>query len=152
MRFVLLPMLSVLILVGCSRAAEPADAPSAPAQATTIGTFDLTQLIRALGSEPFWTVDVAGGTITRRDESDLIGDVPTLRSGPAGTPVITGPTAVWTTTLSDGRPLVLTLTAEACPDIGEETRALKSVVQIGDMRHGACADARSVYPSDVPAS
>ncbi|CAL1690003.1 hypothetical protein MMB232_00123 [Brevundimonas subvibrioides] len=150
MRLILLPVLSILGLSACAEAAEPAEAPAAPVQATTLGSFDLAQPIRALGTEPFWTVDVAGGTITWRDESDLVGDVPTPRSGPAGTPAINGATAVWTTQLSDGTPLMLTLTAEACPDIGEETRALKSVVQIGDVRHEACADARSVYPEDSP--
>lgn len=152
MRLLLLPVLSLLVLAGCSRAAEPADAPAAPVQATTIGDFDLTQPIRALGTEPFWTVDVASGTITWRDASDAIGDITTPRTGPAGTPVVTGTSAVWTTTLSDGAPLVLTVTAEPCPDIGEETRALKSVVQFGDARYEACADARSVYPEDVTPS
>ena len=146
----------VLTLAACSPAAEPAAAPAptpsepaAQAAATRLGTVDLTQPVRAVGTEPFWTIDIADGVMTYRDSEDFGGDIATPRTGPA-TPVVTGDTAVYAVTLSDGQTLTLTLTATECPDIGEVTRALTSSLAIpGAMTQQACADARTAYPPET---
>lgn len=143
----------VLVLTACSPAAEPATAepePAAAAAATTrLGAIDLTQPVRAAGTEPFWTIDIADGVMTYRDIEDFSGDITTPRTGPA-TPVVTGDTAVYAVTLSDGKTLTLTLTATECPDIGEETRALTSSLAIPrGITQQACADARTAYPPET---
>ena len=143
----------VLILAACSPAAEPAKAeaePAAPAAAAAqLGAIDLTQPVRAAGTEPFWTIDIADGVMTYRDMEDFGGDITTPRTGPA-TPVVTGDTAVYDVTLSDGKSLTLTLSATECPDIGEETRALTATLAIpGAMAQQACADARTAYPPET---
>lgn len=142
----------VLILAACSPAAEPAKAQSQPAAAAApiqLGAIDLTQPVRAAGTEPFWTIDIADGLMTYRDMEDFSGDIATPRTGPA-TPVLTGDTAVYAVTLSDGKTLTLTLTATECPDIGEETRALTASLAIpGAMTQQACADARTAYPPET---
>lgn len=143
----------VLVLAACSPAAEPAKAQAEPAAAAAaksqLGAIDLTQPIRASGTEPFWTIDIADGVMTYRDMEDFGGDITTPRTGPA-TPVVTGGTAVYAVTLSDGKTLTLTLTATECPDIGEETRALTSSLAIpGGITQQACADARTAYPPET---
>lgn len=143
----------VLVLAACSPAAEPEKAQAEPAPAAAapsqLGAIDLTQPVRASGTEPFWTIDIADGVMTYRDMEDFGGDITTPRTGPA-TPVVTGDTAVYAVTLSDGKTLTLTLTATECPDIGEETRALTSSLAIpGTMTQQACADARTAYPPEA---
>jgi uncharacterized membrane protein len=143
----------VLILAACSPAAEPAKTGAEPvaAEAATIrlGAINLSQPVRAAGTEPFWTIDIADGVMTYRDMEDFGGDVTTPRTGPAA-PVVTGDAAVYAVTLSDGKSLTLTLTATECPDIGEETRALTASLAIpGAMTQQACADARSAYPPET---
>lgn len=144
----------ILTLVACTPPAEPAKAEPGPAAptATQLGSVDLSQPVRAAGTEPFWTIDIADGVLTYRDMEDFAGDIATPRTAPA-TPTVTGGTAVYAVTLTDGTQLTLTLKAEACPDIGEETRALVSTLEIpGAMTQNACADARSAYPPEPPAA
>lgn len=143
----------ILALAACSPAAEPAGAETVPAAQTAarLGSVDLTQPIRASGTEPFWFIDIADGVFTWRDDSDFVGDITTPRTA-AASPVVTGDTAVYSVTLSDGTAMRLTLTATACPDIGEETRALTASLERDGVTRSACADARTAYPPELPAA
>ena len=52
--------LAVLALAACSPAEEPALPPEAPQPAPVLGGVDLAQPVRALGTEPFWSVELTG--------------------------------------------------------------------------------------------
>ena len=133
-----------LTLAACSDPAPTGpEAPPAPAP-TVLGDVDLNQPLRAVGTEPFWAVD-----ITSQDLAYTAVDAVEVRASNPG-PTVQGTTAVYAVTLSDGKTLTLTLTATECPDIGEETRALTSSLAIpGGMTQQACADARTAYPPET---
>lgn len=99
-------------------ATPPADAPAAtpaeasvpaPAAAPASGP-DFTKPINAVGTEPFWAVDIRGDSLKLAgpDRKDL------LVTG--GGPTVTGDTAVWQGKAADGTPLKVTLNVEACSD------------------------------------
>ena len=52
--------LSVLALAACSPAEAPAPPPAAPEPAPVLGGVDLAKPVRALGTEPFWSVELTG--------------------------------------------------------------------------------------------
>ena len=121
----LIPLLALATLAACSPAteSEPADAaaeaaaPAAAAAPTALGGVDLTQPLLAMGSEPFWTVEIVDGVATWKDISDFSGDVTTPRTGPA-VPTAAGDGVAYAITLADGTAVTLTLTAGPCADVG----------------------------------
>ena len=50
----------VLALAACTQAEEPAAPPAPPEPAPVLGGVDLAQPVRALGTEPFWSVELTG--------------------------------------------------------------------------------------------
>lgn len=150
----LITALALLSLGACSPQDEAAETPApeaaAPATPTSLSGIDLGQPIRAQGTEPFWTIDIAGGVATFTDIEDASGDIATPRTGPA-TASASGTGVAYAVALSDGSSLTLTLTPGPCPDIGEETRALNASLERGGATQTACADARAAYPSDAAA-
>ena len=90
--------------------------------------------IAALGTEPFWAVELTG--------SELIysgADRPEQRA-PQGAPVLQGTMAVWEATTTAGTPLSVTLTATECSDgMSDRTYPLTAVVKVGEETLTGCA-------------
>lgn len=137
---------AVLLLAACGRPenpsvpAEPASAPpAAPAAGAPaeLAGVDLTRPIRALGTEPFWALDVteAGDLkLTGVDRPETVAPRPTRAAGPAGT-VLSG-------RAGDGRELTLTLAPGPCSDgMSDRTYPLTAVVALAGETLKGCAAA-----------
>lgn len=135
MRAFALTILAALALTACSPSAEAPAAPdAAPTPAPVLAGVDLTQPLRALGTEPFWAVELTG--------SDMVYsgvDRPEQRA-PQGEPVMQGTMAIWEATTAAGNPLKVTLTATDCGDgMSSRTYPLTAMVEIGGERLMGCA-------------
>ncbi|MES2445190.1 MAG: hypothetical protein V4574_20390 [Pseudomonadota bacterium] len=145
MRIALLAV-SMLALAGCgsqepavnvtansAEAAKPVRPPS-----PKLGKVDLDQPLRAFGTEPFWTLDVAPGDMSFTDYS-----VETPKPEPyfPRSPVVTADKAVWTTKNEAGAAVVLTLTLKDCLEAGEadQTQPFTAELKIGDRTRTGCA-------------
>lgn len=140
MRSFILPALAALALSACS---SPSDAPDAPVDVTAeLAGVDLTQPLRALGTEPFWAVDLTGNELVYAGV-----DRPEQRA-PQGPPRLQGTMAVWESTTSTGTPLSVTLTATECSDgMSDRTYPLTALVRIGEETLIGCAAATSAILS-----
>lgn len=128
-----LPSLA-LLLAACSDPApgEPAPAPT-PAPAA-LGGVDLTQPVRALGTEPFWSVE-----ITPQDLAYTAVNSPELRAANPG-PTIQGTTAVYAAAAPDGKAMVVTLIATECSDgMSDRVYPLTARVELGPQTLNGCA-------------
>ena len=100
---------------------------------------DLARPVRALGTEPFWSVDISGSTLTFARP-----DYPT-RTAPNPGPSMSGSSATYRSTLNDGLPLTVTLTAGTCSDgMSDRVYRLRARVQAGGETLNGCADATDV--------
>ncbi|MCS6626375.1 hypothetical protein N0B44_25975 [Roseibacterium beibuensis] len=135
--------LAVLTLAACSPPAEAPDAPAAPpAPPPVLAGVDLTQPLRALGTEPFWGVDLTGSEMVYSGA-----DRPEQRA-PQGEPTVQGTMATWEGTTGAGNPLKVTLTATDCSDgMSDRTYPLTAMVEIGDETLMGCAATRSAIMS-----
>lgn len=132
-----LPFLG-LALAACSDAAPPADVPApAPAQAPVVlGGVDLTRPLRALGTEPFWSVDITAGTLVYSTPDGA----PVNAASPA--PTVQGTTAVYAAAGADGAALVVTLIATECSDgMSDLSYPLTARVEVGGQTLSGCAAA-----------
>jgi uncharacterized membrane protein len=125
------------VLGGCSSGTEKAGEPaSAPAAApVVIGGIDLVQPLRALGTEPFWAVDIAHETmvLTRPGVPDI--------TAPTSSPVVTGTTAVFSGTTNTGQTLVVTVIATECSDgMSDRTYPLTTRIELGEETLNGCGD------------
>lgn len=128
----------VLALAACDTQPEvaagpPATTPEPPP--AMLGEVDLNQPLRALGTEPFWGVDVSSGTLI------LTGvDIPEQRFE-ADSPEVMGTTAVWRGADDRGQELTLTLIATECSDgMSDRLYPLTARVQTEDRELVGCAD------------
>lgn len=145
MRAVFLSVLAVVSLgaAACSEgttegAPAPADAPPAAALAGT----DLNQPLRALGTEPFWGLDVSaeGLNWSGVDETPL--------TAPNPGPGLAGTTAIWRTRTADGQTLVLTLIATECSDgMSDRIYPLTARVELGERAFMGCAASQAFLAS-----
>lgn len=126
-------------------ALPPAPAPKAFPK-LLLGDFDLNQLIRAFGTEPFWTLDMGPGTFSYTDYSV---DEPKAAPFYWADPVIAGDTATYTTKNVAGDVVVLTLTRKDCLEVGEEDQKvpLTAELKIGSKTLHGCAGPK---PADEP--
>lgn len=159
MRVTMLAM-PLLMLAGCGGGSvvisqtnetttEPANAAApAPVKAPSVklGDFELNQLLRVFGTEPFWTLDMGPGEFSFTDYSV---DAPKAEPFYWADPVIAGDTATYTTKNVAGDPVVLTLTRKDCLEAGEEdqTVPLTAELKIGTTVRKGCAGPR---PKDEP--
>lgn len=127
--------LAALAVSACSpstEAPEPAD--PTPAQPEVLAGVDLGQPLRALGTEPFWGVDLTGTELVYSGV-----DRPEQRA-PQGRPVMQGTMATWEATTSTGTPVTVTLTATECSDgMSDRTYPLTALVKVGEESLTGCA-------------
>jgi len=135
MRAFVLTALAALALTACSPAAEAPEAPeAAPAPAPVLAGVDLTRPLRALGTEPFWAVELTGSEMVYSGV-----DRPEQRA-PQGQPMMQGTMAIWEGTTGAGNALKVTLTATDCSDgMSDRTFPLTAMVEIGDETLMGCA-------------
>ncbi|HYC68150.1 hypothetical protein [Brevundimonas sp.] len=135
MRAFAVTAVALLALSACSPPAEaPGEPEPAPAQPTTLAGVDLTRPLRAIGTEPFWAVELTGTELVYSGA-----DRPEQRA-PQTAPVVRGTMAVWESTTSAGNPLTVTLTATDCSDgMSNRTWPLTAMVKIGGETLMGCA-------------
>lgn len=127
--------LAVLVLAACSPAEEPVQ-PEVPsdAPAPVLGGVDLGQPVRALGTEPFWNVELTGTEMVYTGV-----DTPEQRA-PQPDPVAQGTTATFESETADGTDLRVTLIATECSDgMSDRTWPLTAMVKVGDRDLTGCA-------------
>ncbi|HEV7352900.1 MAG TPA: hypothetical protein VGN74_07230 [Brevundimonas sp.] len=145
MSAVLRPSLAVLnlcaglALAGCEPAGDGAwegERPPEPTAPVVLGGVDLGQPVRALGTEPFWGVDIGEGALT------LTGvDRPEQRFAAEG-PELVGTTAVWRGEAADGATATLTLIATECSDgMSDRVYPLTARFEAGETELAGCAEA-----------
>lgn len=126
---------SVFALSACSNP-EPAAAPTEPAApaAATLGGVDLTQPLRAIGTEPFWNVELTADRLaySSPDGEEATASRPDM--------VLQGTVATFEGETDKGSPLSLTLTATECSDgMSDRTYPLTAIVKLGDKTLTGCA-------------
>ena len=136
MRLALIAIAAVLGLAACSNSGEapPAETPEPAPAPAVLGGVDLTQPLRALGTEPFWGVE-----ITPQSISYTAVDHPGLTATNPG-PTVQGTTAVYAAAGADGTALVLTLIATECSDgMSDRVYPLTARVEVGSQTLNGCA-------------
>ncbi len=138
-RITALTLFAAAALAGCEPAGETLqedERPPEPAPPVVLAGVDLGQPVRALGTEPFWGVDIADGALT------LTGvDRPEQRFA-AEAPELAGTTAVWRGEAEDGATAILTLVATECSDgMSERVYPLTARVELGEETLNGCAEA-----------
>ena len=127
--------LAVLALAACSPSEAP-EQPESPSEqpAPVLGGVDLGQPVRALGTEPFWSVELTGTELVYTSP-----DSPEQRA-PQPNPVAQGTTATWEAETADGTDLRVTLIATECSDgMSDRTYPLTAKVEIGGESLTGCA-------------
>ena len=137
MRLILPVLIAGVALAGCYDRKEVKPKTAAePQAAAVLGGVDLGQPVRALGTEPFWSVDIAGQTLRYSGV-----DRPEQTAPNAG-PVMTGTVATWTARTAQGHALEISLMATECSDgMSDRTYPLTAKVEIGDETLTGCAAA-----------
>ena len=108
--------------------------PAPPAPAPVLSGVDLTQPVNALGTEPFWGLEIRsdGLTFSGVDRPEKV--------GAAVLPTMQGNAATWRTKTLDGMSLTATLTAQSCSDgMSDRTYPLTAHVQVGPDGFDGCA-------------
>lgn len=132
-----LPLLALALLglTACSNSGEtpPPEAPP-PAAPAVLGGVDLGQPLRAIGTEPFWAVEITPGTLTYSAV-----DNPGFSATNPG-PTLQGTTAVYAAAGADGVTLVVTLIATECSDgMSDRIYPLTARVELGQQTLNGCA-------------
>jgi len=140
------PFVLILSLTACSEPApEPASAPAPVTVPAILAGVDLGQPVQALGTEPFWSVEITPSTLTYSSPEGP------PRSGPNSGPVVQGTTAVYASTLDD-QPIEVTLIATECSDgMSDRTYPLTAMVKLGETTLNGCAATRAALEAMPPA-
>lgn len=143
MRLILLAAASALALTACKPAADagkagdPPPAPPPPAAAAgdpVLNNIDLTQDLRAVGTEPFWAVEMT------KDGLTFSGPDRPNSTAPNTGPVMNEGEASWTGTTADGKALKVTLTAGPCSDgMSDREYPLNAKVELDSEKFTGCA-------------
>ena len=124
----------LLVLTACSQGEDPTPAPEPAEPELILGDVNLNEPLRALGTEPFWAVNI--------DDAGLVYsgvDRPEERA-PNDGPQVAGTTAMWSGQTDQGRPLSVTLIETACSDgMSDRTYPLTARVEIGEEVLNGCA-------------
>lgn len=127
--------LAALTLTACSQGETPDQSAPAPAEPEAVlGEVILTEPLRALGTEPFWAVNIDGDGLVYSGV-----DRPEERAPNAG-PQMAGTTAMWSGQTDQGRVLSVTLIETPCSDgMSDRTYPLTARVEIGEELLNGCA-------------
>ena len=135
MRLLALATLSSLALVSCSPSGEAEiEASEVAAPPPTLAGVDLSQPVRALGTEPFWSLELTGTDMvyTSPEPGEL--------QAPQPAAVVQGTVAMFEAATADGQPMNVTLTATECSDgMSDRTYPLTAIVQLGERTLTGCA-------------
>ena len=130
--------LAVLVLAACSPAEKPAPPPETPEPAPVFGGVDLAQPVRALGTEPFWSVELTGTEMVYTTPE------PPEQRAPQPRPLVQGTTATWEAETADGTGFRVILVTTECSDgMSDRTYPLTALVKVGDRELTGCAAASS---------
>jgi uncharacterized membrane protein len=126
--------MALILAAACSsETAETAPAAKAAAPAPVLAGVDLTQSVRALGTEPFWSVELNGREMVYSGV-----DHPERRA-PQPRAVIQGTIAAFEGDTAEG-PLEIILTATECSDgMSDRTYPLTAIVRVGEESLTGCA-------------
>lgn len=129
-----LAVFTLLALAACSPAEEAAPTPEPSEPAPVLAGVDLGQPVRALGTEPFWSVELTGTELVYTTPE------PPEQSAPQPRPVVQGTTATYVTETADGTALSVTLVATECSDgMSDRTYPLTALVKVGEATLTGCA-------------
>lgn len=133
---VLAVLLTLPLFLACSgetAAPETADAVEVAAP-VMLGSVDLNQPLRAIGTEPFWAVEITPATLTYSDV-----DRPE-QAFPSPGPDIQGTTAVYAVENGGEPSMTVTLMTTECSDgMSDRIYPLTAMVEIGDETLNGCA-------------
>ena len=136
MRTLALAAVSALALAGCGDRSDQPDVAAVGAPApppAVLAGVDLKQPLRALGTEPFWSVELNG------TEMIYTSPEPGELRAPQPAPVMQGTIAIYENQVQD-QEFKVTLTATECSDgMSDRTYPLTAIVKIGDRTLTGCA-------------
>ena len=139
MRAAVLPCLLLLSLAACSEGQPTAPAPAEPpAQPAVLDGVDLTQPLRVLGTEPFWSVEITPDALiyTRVDQPE--------QRAPNHGATVQGTVATYATSTNLQQALNVMLIATECSDgMSDRVYPLTARVEIGDDTLTGCAASKS---------
>jgi uncharacterized membrane protein len=140
MRLPLIAACAVLALTACKPATEAAPSEPAPAPAPPepikpeLNGVNLTEDLRALGTEPFWKVEMLAAELTFSSP-----DLPESKAPNPG-PAMTVGQAEWSATTADGKALKITITGKDCSDgMSDRTYPLTATVVLAETTYHGCA-------------
>lgn len=135
-----------LALAACSEPkSEPASAPTPAKAPAVLAGVVLTEPLQALGTEPFWGIEITPSTLTYTSP-----DTEPL-STPNPGPDVQGTTAKYEARLG-GQPLNITLIATECSDgMSDRTYPLTAIVKRGDTTLRGCAVSKATLAAMPPA-
>lgn len=124
-----------LLAAGCGPSAEePEAAPEPAAPPPVLAGVDLTEPLRALGTEPFWSVDLTGDELVFRGV-----DRPEQRA-PQPKASVQGTVARFEAQTTTGTPIVITLASTECSDgMSDRIYPLTAIVKVGEETLNGCA-------------
>lgn len=141
MRVIALAAAGLLALAACSQGtSEPSAPPADAAPPAVLAGVDLNQPLRAVGTEPFWGLEVTPQTLSWSGV-----DQPARTAANPGA-ALQGTTAIYRTETSDKTLLVVTLIATECSDgMSDRTYPLTARVELGDQSFNGCAASQAFF-------
>lgn len=125
---------AILALSACSPADEPSSPSAPPEPPPMLGGVDLSQPIRALGTEPFWSIELTG------TEMIYTSPEPSEQRARQPEPVVQGTTAAYESQTDGGAIMRVTLVATECSDgMSDRIYPLTALVKLGDLDLTGCA-------------
>jgi uncharacterized membrane protein len=136
-------LLALPLLFACSGETSTPAAPVEAPEPVVLGGVDLNQPVRALGTEPFWGVEITTDTLTY---SGL--DRPE-QTAPNPGPQVQGTTAVYAAETGDGATMTVTLIATECSDgMSDRVYPLTASVEIGSETLNGCAQSAAALAAE----
>lgn len=138
-------VLALPLLFACSgeASAPEATAPSEATEPVMLAGVDLNQPVRAVGTEPFWGLDITVDALT------YSGVDRTEQTAPNPGPQVQGTTAVYAAETAKGTTLTVTLIATECSDgMSDRMYPLTARIEIGDETLNGCAQSAAVLTAE----